>query len=95
MEKSDRLGGNLQWLTQTLDKEDFKPLLDSVTARVNQHPKVDLFTQSQVLDVTGRAGCFSTVIEDKDNHAVAREHGAVILATGGVEAPVHSYAADQ
>ena len=94
VEKSDRLGGNLQWLTQTLDKEDFKPLLDSVTARVNQHPKVDLFTQSQVLDVTGRAGCFSTVIEDKDNHAVAREHGAVILATGGVEAPVHSYAAD-
>ena len=92
VEKEDQLGGNLNWLNHTLDHDNFSPLLATMTARVNQHPKVTVFTRSHVLDVTGRAGSFSTIVEDDQNHAVSLSHGAVILATGGSEANAFSYA---
>lgn len=94
VEKQDQLGGNLNWLTHTLEKRAFDPLLNDTRSRLLQHPKVNVFTQSAVLDVAGRAGCFTTMIEDDQNQLLSREHGAIILATGGMEAPVHSYATD-
>jgi heterodisulfide reductase subunit A2 len=92
VEKQDQLGGNLNWLTHTLEKKAFEPLLNDTRSRLLQHSKVNVFTKSAVLDVAGRAGCFTTLIEDDQNQLLSREHGTIILATGGIEAPVHSYA---
>jgi len=92
VEKQDQLGGNLTWLAHNLEKTPFDPLMNDIRTRLSTHPNVNVFTQSNVLNVTGRAGCFTTIIEDGENKAHSREHGAVILATGGIEAPVHSYA---
>lgn len=91
VEKTGTLGGNCLWLTHTLEGDEVRPLLDDTVARVRQHPKISLFTGSTVLDITGSAPSFSTMIENENKQPVGRSHGAVILATGGDEAATTAF----
>jgi heterodisulfide reductase subunit A len=91
VEAADRLGGNLAWLNETIDGSPMAPFLEEVTGRVNQHPNIDVLTESRVTGAFGQVGHFISTIETADQPPATVEHGAVILATGGIEAATDAY----
>jgi heterodisulfide reductase subunit A2 len=92
IENKKDLGGNLLWLKQTIDGHDIQLFLDETLEKIEKHPLLNTHTQTAVTSSFGRAGHFLTTIENKEDQALQTiEHGAVILATGGIVAPTTSY----
>jgi heterodisulfide reductase subunit A len=91
VEASDKLGGNMAWLHETIDGTPITPFLQETAGKVEKHPGIDVMTNSRVVGAFGQAGHFISTIETAENPSATVEHGAVILATGGVEAPTDAY----
>jgi heterodisulfide reductase subunit A len=91
VEHTEQLGGNLNWLTHTLEGHSIKTLLEDTCHLTEKHPKIDIHMQSQVISSVGQVGRFLTTLEDQQNSAKTLEHGVTILATGGNEAATSSY----
>jgi heterodisulfide reductase subunit A len=91
VETAEGLGGNLAWLDQTIDGTPVAPFLAETTGQVEKHPGIEVMTDSRVVGAFGQAGHFFSTIETTDAPATTVEHGAVILATGGGEAPTDEY----
>ena len=91
VEASERLGGNMTWLHETIDGMPIAPFLEKTISRVQKHPEIEVMTQSRVVGAFGQAGHFISTIESAEKRAITVEHGAVILATGGKEAPTDAY----
>ena len=91
VEGTERLGGNLAWLHQTIDGEAVAPFLEETVNRIGQHPGITVMTDSRVVGAFGQVGHFFSSIETRDAPATTIEHGAVILATGGREAATDAY----
>ncbi len=91
VEASERLGGNLNWLHRTLEGHSVRGLLEDILKRVEKHPRIQVHSRSRVVQAHGEVGSFSTVIEGPENQALQVEHGVVILATGGTEAPASGF----
>ncbi|MBW1668686.1 MAG: CoB--CoM heterodisulfide reductase iron-sulfur subunit A family protein [Deltaproteobacteria bacterium] len=55
--------------------------------RLEKHPQIKIFTEMEVTDTTGIIGNFTSTLSPVNGKGspVAVEHGATILATGGVE----------
>jgi heterodisulfide reductase subunit A len=92
VEESDRLGGNLTWLTRTLEGHDVKLLLNDHLNRIEKHPRIQVHIGSRVIQAAGAVGSFSTVVEGPTREVETLNHGVVILATGGAEASTRSHA---
>ncbi|MBC2710778.1 MAG: FAD-dependent oxidoreductase [Desulfosarcina sp.] len=92
VEESEQLGGNLTWLHQTIDGAPIAPFLDDTIGQVDKHPGILVMTDSRVVGAFGQAGHFFSTIETAGEPTTTVEHGAVILATGGREAPTDAYA---
>lgn len=91
VEASDHLGGNLTWLHQTIDAAPIAPFLAQSIAQVDRHPGIRAMTGSRVVGAFGQAGHFISSIATPGQPTTTVEHGAVILATGGREAPTTAY----
>ncbi len=91
VERSDRVGGNLNWIHHTLDGHDVQPYLEEIRQKVESHPRIQVYTRAQVMGVWGEAGHFYTTVAGPDNSVMQFEHGSVILATGGAEASTSLY----
>ncbi|MCB2146804.1 MAG: FAD-dependent oxidoreductase [Deltaproteobacteria bacterium] len=91
VEASDRLGGNLAWLHQTIDGTPIAPFLEDIIGQIEKHPKIEVMINSRVVGAFGQAGHFFSTIETAGEPTTTAEHGAVILATGGGEAPTDEY----
>jgi heterodisulfide reductase subunit A len=91
VEQAEQLGGNLSWLQRTLEGHSIETLLEDTCLRVERHPKIDVYIQSQVISAVGQVGSFLTTLESPQNSVQTLEHGVTILATGGVEAQTSSY----
>jgi len=92
IEKSDRCGGNLQWLSDTLEGDDPRALLADLTERVERHPSITVHTSSEILSSSGTAGRFETLYRDSEGGINALSHAVLILATGGNEKKPSAYA---
>jgi heterodisulfide reductase subunit A len=92
VEAGERLGGNLAWLHRTLEGHDVHALLEGILKRVDQHPRIQVHAGSRVVQAHGEVGSFSTTIEGPGRQVNCVDHGVVILATGGTEAPAREYA---
>ncbi len=86
VEKSDQLGGNLNWLGETLEGLSLKDFKSDTVKAVQQHSVITVHMQSRLVSFEGSAGRFHATIETGENKAVDLMPGAVILATGGHEA---------
>jgi heterodisulfide reductase subunit A len=91
VEKSNALGGNLQWLQQTLQGQPVGPLLEETVQAVEKQPNIQVHLQSRVAGAFGYAGNFHTTVEEEDGKVQVGTHGAVVLATGGREATTDQY----
>src|SRR5208283_964366 len=81
VEKENQLGGLVRNLYRTLEGEDVQSFLKSRIAEVQAHPRIKVHTGVEVKKTDGFVGNFKTTLTD-ETHI---EHGAIILATGGVE----------
>jgi heterodisulfide reductase subunit A len=90
VEKDEALGGNLQWLRQTVEGYDVRRLLTQTIDRVAKHPRITVYLNTCVKGAYGQVGQWRTTVETRDRPPQTLEHGVVVLATGGNEAPTRS-----
>ncbi len=85
VEKKEFLSGHARKLNHTWSGEPIAPYLADLVRRVENHPKIEVFLNSQVTSVKGFVGNFTTTITTQGRETEV-EHGAAIIAIGG-----HSY----
>ncbi|HJV64738.1 MAG TPA: CoB--CoM heterodisulfide reductase iron-sulfur subunit A family protein [Geomonas sp.] len=84
VEKEKDLGGMARRLHYTLEGMDVQSFLDDLVRKVYRHPRVHVWTDSTIMDVSGYIGNFSTSVKCEGRHRVIK-HGVAILATGAKE----------
>jgi len=91
IEKEADLGGNLRWLTSSIEGDDFQALCETTCQQVTKHPLIHVHAQTEVVAAHGQVGHFFTTIENRDGDVDTLEHGVAILAAGGEEAVTSAY----
>jgi heterodisulfide reductase subunit A len=81
IEKEQALGGLARNVYRVLDGSDVQQFLNAKIAEVKAHPKITVHTSTEVKRTDGFVGNFETTLTNGN----AVQHGAIILATGGVE----------
>ncbi len=86
VEKSDKLGGKAGELFRTWKGEAIKPYVDDLIARVQNHPRIEVYLESEVIKNEGCSGSFtSLVINRKTGETKEIKHGVTHLAVGAKE----------
>ncbi len=84
LEKDDLLGGNLRRVEFLLNGKSPQLELESLIQKVQNQPKIHIYTGSEILNFEGSVGNFKTEFSSNgDIHVI--NHGAVIVATGAQE----------
>ena len=92
VERDSRLGGNLNRLRRRPNGEKVDEYLENLIARVNEHPKVRTFLDSDVLAIDGYVGNYVSSIKSRNSGEVHDyEHGIIVITTGAVESTPHEY----
>ncbi|MCK5553994.1 MAG: CoB--CoM heterodisulfide reductase iron-sulfur subunit A family protein, partial [Deltaproteobacteria bacterium] len=91
LERGPELGGNLSHMTETLEGNDVQQLLRKTVQDVADHPRIHVFTDTEVTEFSGYMGNFKTKIRSPDDTEEELEHGAVIVATGAEELKPSEY----
>ncbi|MFH0788251.1 MAG: NAD(P)-binding protein [Pseudomonadota bacterium] len=90
VEQSDQLGGQARRLHQTLEETGVQDYIGQLIKQVTDHPGIQVFTESQVLEIKGSVGQFLSTISGKGER-ISVQHGVVIVATGGSEYQPNEY----
>jgi heterodisulfide reductase subunit A2 len=88
IEKGGQLGGNLLHLERTIQGDKAADLLKELTAAVKKHKLINVLTESELAEVKGFVGNFTSVVRTaggKKTSEQSIEHGVIIVATGGRE----------
>ncbi len=97
IEKTHQPGGNLNWLDQTLEGASLADFLQKTLDRIQKQPRITVHTTTRLIACKGLAGQFHSTIEicpetgAETKQVRDLEHGAIIVATGGHEAPTTSF----
>jgi heterodisulfide reductase subunit A len=91
VERTEKLGGQLQKILFTLEGLDPHRLLADVIREVAENDKIKVLTEAEVIRSQGYLGNFRTIVEKKDRSQISIDHGVTIIATGGHEAPAREY----
>lgn len=81
VEKDENIGGLVKKLRHTLQGFDVQEFLSALISALHSHERINIHTSCEVLNTEGFVGNFKTNLT---NGSVI-DHGAIILATGGVE----------
>jgi heterodisulfide reductase subunit A len=81
VEREKELGGLAKGLYKTLEGNDVQAFIKSRVAAVEGHSRIKVYKGVEVKKTDGFVGNFKTSLTD----GTAFEHGAIVLATGGVE----------
>lgn len=84
VEKEKELGGNLRDIHYTLEGEDPQKLLYDLIQKVRNNEKIHLFIESEIENISGYIGDFTTIIKNKQKN-LELKHGVIIVATGAQE----------
>jgi heterodisulfide reductase subunit A-like polyferredoxin len=90
VEKEAELGGNLRSIHYTLERTDIQEFAADLIGRVQAHPRITTYMSSQVVEVSGHVGNFTSQIEGRGGAQTVR-HGVTIIATGAVERPTEQH----
>ncbi len=90
-EAQDRLAGSLaRRMRRTLEGHEIQPYLNELVRRVEDHPRIDWWPNTKVLDVSGHIGKFHSTLKLPDGKREV-DFGAVVVATGGMEYQPQEY----
>jgi heterodisulfide reductase subunit A len=81
VEKDSSLGGLAKNLRRTLQGFDVQEFLSATISALQSHERISVHTPTEVVNTEGFVGNFKTTLTDGS----VLDHGAIILATGGVE----------
>jgi heterodisulfide reductase subunit A2 len=81
VEQSDRLGGQARNLFQTPDGQPVAGRLDALIDSVNNEPRIQVHTGTQIEAVDGFVGNFESKLKNAGEETTI-EHGVAIVATG-------------
>lgn len=87
VEREAQLGGLLRRLRRNLEGDDVQAFLAETIDRVEQHPAIEVHLGTAVEHTDGFVGNFKTSLQD----GAVIEHGAVLIASGGVEYQPQEY----
>jgi heterodisulfide reductase subunit A len=90
VEKEARLGGNLHNIRSVENGESSSEFMTSIIRDVEENQRINVFKNSQVIDVEGYVGNYSVTV-DHDGVDQSFEVGAIIVATGGTELKPKEY----
>jgi heterodisulfide reductase subunit A-like polyferredoxin len=86
VEKEAELGGLSRQLTSTIEGADIRAYLDDLVKTVRNHEKIQVLTNSLIVNFGGFKGNFTTeVIVGPSMYERKIDHGVVIIATGALE----------
>ena len=91
VERERELGGNLRKLRRTSDGLSVSRYLYEITAEIKENPKIQVFAGSEIVEHSGFVGNFETEIMTPTGVGRTVRHGAIIVATGGIEARPELY----
>jgi heterodisulfide reductase subunit A-like polyferredoxin len=92
VERDEELGGRMRRIHFTADGQDPREYLRHVIDRVLGNDHIEVLTGHRVVETGGFKGNFKTTVEATDTpRRQLIEHGATILATGGVESRSSAY----
>lgn len=85
IEKTDQLGGNLRNLHYLSDGEKSpRTYLVELVDRVTHHSLIDVHLQTELIETGGFKGNFTSNLKH-NGQTIQVQHGATIVATGGIE----------
>ena len=84
IEKSGTLGGQARSLHETWRSEDIQGYLKTLIASVKADSNIQVFTNSEIVQVDGFVGNFKTTIQNNGTRE-SLDHGVTILACGASE----------
>ncbi|MEW6381184.1 MAG: FAD-dependent oxidoreductase [bacterium] len=84
VEKEAQLGGVARKIYSTLGERDFPAFLQGMVDRVNRHPMIQVNLNSELIEVNGFMGNFSSTIQSR-GRKISFQHGAIVVATGAQE----------
>jgi heterodisulfide reductase subunit A len=85
VERSEELGGQMRHLYYLLDeKSNPQDEMNSTIKKVRNHPKIKLYTSTNIKNIEGSMGNFKTTLETPKGE-VSVKHGTIIVATGAQE----------
>jgi heterodisulfide reductase subunit A-like polyferredoxin len=90
IEKQATLGGQLKYLTTTLEGADVASYLVELVEKVQKHPKITLELEATLVGITGHVGNFTARAMARGEEKTIK-HGIIILATGGEERATEQY----
>lgn len=84
VEKENELGGNLKHIHYLLNGDDPQEKLKKLIQRIEDHPKIHLYTEAKIENIEGSIGNFKTTLSTQGK-SIEFEHGVVVVATGAQE----------
>jgi len=92
VERNARLGGNLVRLKRMPDGRSVEEFLKELTEKIENHPRIKVFTNAEIAAVDGYIGNYVTSIRLKDTgDAEDFEHGVILITTGANEMKPKEY----
>ena len=94
VERSNRLGGNLFNITETIEGYSPSGLLKDLEKEIKKNKNISVFKNSEIKECSGFVGNFKGVINIKDNGSDKKkdiEFGAAVIATGAEEIKPDEY----
>lgn len=92
VERGAQLGGIARTVRATLEGDDVGRYMSGLMEKVQAHEKIQVLTQSIIVDHKGMPGRFTTGIQTGPRmHYMQIEHGATILATGALASRPRQY----
>lgn len=96
LEKEYQLGGIAKRLSATIEGADIPTYLEELITKVNNHPSIQVLTQSLIVSSSGFKGNFTTeILVGPGMYERKLEHGVIILATGANEYKPQEYLYNQ
>lgn len=84
IEKDDKLGGLLRHVTSLEDGRRSSDIITPLIRTVMSHPRIQVFTDTQLIDIKGYVGNFEGVLSTKGTkHDI--KFGVAVIATGAKE----------
>ncbi len=90
IEKSSKLGGNMEFIHSTLENESTLDFIDQLIENVNKQRNIDVYLDSEIESVSGHIGDFKVKLtrEGKLKELIC---GAIIIATGAKPVKTEEY----
>ena len=86
IERSNVLGGVARRIHYNLDGEDIQQFIGELITKVQEHPKIRVYTDTWIVDAHGYVGNFTTEIMRYRGRVIEKiDHGVTIIATGAEE----------